>query len=452
MEPENLPKTEPLPTSQPENLSPRPQKRLGRVLLVVLLCGGAGFALFHFGAQLGLPIPGRSAENKDENSKGGKPDAGKDNRPVPVLVAPVQQRDVPVMLEGLGNVAPLYAVTVKPQVDGRLDQVLFREGQTVKKGDPLAQIDPRPFAIQLRSAEAVLARDTAQWKNAKVNLGRYGQLTKEKLIPEQQLTDQKAQVEQFDAQMKLDQAAIDNAKLLLEYTKVVAPMDGVTGVRLVDPGNIVHAADALGLVSLTQIDPVAVLFTLPEDDLPQVQKGMLNGKLQVEAWSRDGTQKLGVGTLEVIDNQINQQTATARLKAVVPNPEHALWPNQFVKVRLQVSIRTGVLVVQASAVQHGPKGMFVYVVGADNTAATRTVEVETMIGAEAVLRAPNAGVGVQAGELVVVDGQSRLKPGAKVLAKPWNLPNAPQHLPNAPQHLPGAPTHTAASEAPHGKP
>ena len=410
----------------PPHPSSPPPSRVGRALVTLLLLAGAGFALVKFGPILGLPLPGApAAEGKDAPGKDGK-DAkggGKDNRPVPVLVAPATARDVPVVLEGLGNVAPLYTVTVRPQVDGKLEEVLFAEGQTVHKGDVIARIDPRPFTIALHAAEAVLARDTAQLKNAKVNMARYTQLGKEKLIADQQVTDQHATVDQLEAQLRIDQAAIDNAKLQLDYTRVTAPQDGVTGVRLTDPGNLVRAADATGLVQIAQVDPIAVLFTLPEDDLPLVQKGMAEGTLTVEAWSRDGTVKLGDGKLAMVDNQINQNTATARFKAVLPNPTHALWPNQFVKARLRVATRQGALVVPASAIQHGPKGTFVYVVGAETSAVVRPVTVDAMIGMDAVLL-PDAptGTGLHAGESVVVDGQSRLKPGAKVVPKTGDEP------------------------------
>jgi multidrug efflux system membrane fusion protein len=336
-------------------------------------------------------------------------------RPTPVLTAKVARRDMPVTLEGLGSVTAYYTVAVKPQVDGKLIEVPFREGQPVKKGDVLAQIDPRPFAIQLHQAESVHARDAAQLKNAKVNLARYTELRKQNLVPSQQVTDQLAQVEQFEAQLRGDVAAEESAKLMLEYAKVVSPIDGVTGVRQVDPGNIVHQADPTGIVVVTQLDPIAVLFTLPEDDLAAIQRGMLNGQLTVEAYSRDGMTKLATGKLEVVDNQINQATATAKLKAIFPNPEHVLWPNQFVKARVQVAVRAQVTVIPAVAVQHGPPnpknpgGTFVYVVGADMTAQVRPVEVQALEGDEAII-----AKGLEVDEPVVIDGQSRLKPGSKV--------------------------------------
>ena len=291
----------------------------------------------------------------------------------------------------------------------------FQEGAAVQKGDVLAQIDPRPFAIQLHQAEAVYARDLAQLKNARVNLGRYTQLSGQNLIPKQQATDQQASVDQLDAQVRADQAAIESAKLSLDYARITSPVDGVTGVRLVDPGNLVRASDAGGLVVVTQIDPIAVYFTVPEDDLPAIQKGMAAGKLSVEAMNRDGSARLATGTLEVIDNQINQATATVRLKALFENKNHVLWPNQFVKARLLVATRKAALVVPAVAVQHGPKGTFAYVVakdGKDEKASARPIEVDVLQGEDAII-----AKGLAVGERVVIDGQSRLKPGSKVAAR-----------------------------------
>jgi len=335
------------------------------------------------------------------------------SRVVPVLTAPVERRDVPVWLEGLGNVAAFYTVTVKTQVDGRIDKVLFTEGQNVKKGDVLVQIDPRPFAIQLESAQAALARDSANLKNARLNLERYKTLTQQNLIAVQQMTDQQASVEQLQAQVRADQAQIDASRLNLDYARVESPIDGVTGVRLVDPGNVVHASDASGLVVVTQLDPIAVFFTLPEDDLPAIHDAMSKGELATEALSRSGDKVLGLGKLSVVDNEINQATATVRLKSIFPNPERLLWPNQFVKARLQLTTRSGALVAPAAAVQHGPQGTFVYVVGPDSTVAARPVAVDAVQGEVAILSR-----GVAPGEQVVTEGQAQLRPGARVSPRP----------------------------------
>jgi multidrug efflux system membrane fusion protein len=340
------------------------------------------------------------------------------DRIVPVLTAQVVQRDVPIWLDGLGTVSAYYTVTVKPQVDGRLERVFFTEGQHVKKGDPLFQIDPRPFSIQLESAQANIARDTANLKNAELNKERYKTLQSQNLIPVQQLTDQEASVAQLGAQVQSDQAQIDSARLNLDYARIRSPIDGVVGVRLVDPGNVVHASDPSGLVVVTQLDPIAVFFTLPEDDLPAVTKAMAQEALTVEARSRDGDKPLGEGKLAVLDNEINSTTAMMRLKAIFPNPAQGLWPNQFVKARLRLATRRDAIVVPAAVVQQGPQGTFVYVVGADATAVVRPVTVDATPDDLAIIAS-----GLKPGEQVVSEGQSQLRPGSKVAAKPAPAPS-----------------------------
>jgi multidrug efflux system membrane fusion protein len=337
------------------------------------------------------------------------------DRAIPVLTSEVARRDVSIWREGLGNVSAFYTVTVKTQVDGRMDKVFFNEGQHVKKGDELFQIDPRPFQIQLLSAQAALERDQSTLKNSQLNLDRYKTLSTQNLIPQQQYTDQVALVAQSDGQVKSDQAAIDSAKLNLDYARIISPIDGVVGIRMVDPGNVVHAADTTGLVVVTQLDPIAVFFTLPQDDLPAISKAQAGGHvtLTVDAYARDGETLLGVGTLSVIDNQINQATATLRLKAIFPNPQYQLWPNQFVKTRLHLTTRTNATVVPASAVQHGPQGTFVYVASPDATADARPVEVALTQGEISIV-----SKGVNPGEQVIVEGQAQLRPHAKIAPKP----------------------------------
>jgi multidrug efflux system membrane fusion protein len=376
-----------------------PVTRVVLLLLLVVAVGGTGL-LFHVRSKA------RSAATAAASSAAA-------NRVIPVLTAEVTQRDVPVLLEGLGSVAAFYTVTVKTQVDGRIDRVLFTEGQHVKKGDVLIQIDPRPFAIQLETAQANLARDTANEKNARVNADRYKTLSQQNLIAVQQFTDQQAMVDQLVATEQSDQAAIDAARLNLDYARITSPIDGVTGIRLVDPGNVVHAADTTGLVVVTQLDPIIVLFTLPEDDLTPINQAMAAGVLEVQALSRDGDQTLGRGKLTVIDNEINQQTATLKLKAVFDNPQHLLWPNQFVKTRLRLSTRKGALVVPAAVVQHGPNGTFAYVVNADTTVTNRPVTLTATQGDLAII-----GGGLNLGDQVVVDGQGQLRPGSKVATRP----------------------------------
>jgi multidrug efflux system membrane fusion protein len=419
------------PSAAPPVETDRPRRSLaGPILLgiAVVLIGGVAWAFLH------------NQKVAAETASAAASAAA--NRTIPVLTTKVAQRDVPVWLDGLGNVSAFYTVTVKTLVDGRADKVLFTEGQHVKKGDMLVQIDPRPFAIQLESAQAALERDNANLKNSRVNLDRYKTLSDQNLIAVQQMTDQQSTVDQLQAQIRSDQSQIDSARLNLDYAHITSPIDGVTGVRLVDPGNIVHAADQTGLVVVTQLDPIAVFFTLPEDDLPAIHDAMAKGELGVQALSRSGEKQLGDGKLAVIDNEINQATATIRLKAIFPNPQSLLWPNQFVKARLRLSTRTNAIVVPAAVVQHGPQGTFAYVVGADSTAAVRPVTVDAIQGEVAII-----SKGLQVGEQVVTDGQAQLRPGAKVAAKPAPPPGSKSGDGSSPL---GRPSDSAAGST--GKP
>ena len=334
-------------------------------------------------------------------------------RPVPVVTAQVQQRDLPIYLDGLGTVVAAKTITVRPQVDGRLDSVRFREGQVVRRGEVLAQIDPRPFQVQLEQARGALRRDSAQLRTARLALARNLELLRDHLVSQQDVDNQEAAVGQSEGAVRIDQAQIDSARLNLDYARIASPIDGVTGVRLVDPGNLVRATDATGIVVVTQLDPVAVLFTLPQDYLPQVAQQMELGTLTVEAFSRDGNLKLGSGELLVIDNQINQNTATMRLKANFANPQRVLWPNQFVKARLLLTVRKGAIVVPTTAVQRGPEGTFAYLVGSDQTVQPRPIEVELTQGDVAAIAR-----GLSPGEVVVADGAAALRPGAKVAPRP----------------------------------
>lgn len=362
-----------------------------------------------------MVVRSRSGGGSNEGAKaaergGGGHGAG--GRVVPVVTAAVERRDVPIWLEGLGTVAAWQQVTVRPQVDGRLDRVFFTEGQFVHRGQVLAQIDPRPFEAQLHSAEGALARDRAQLRDARLNLERYKQLVAQKLIAQQQVDDQAAVAGQAEGAAHADEAAAETARLNLDYARVKAPIDGVVGVRLVDPGNLVRANDTNGLVVLTQLDPAALFVTLPEDALPEVAAAMQRGPVPVEAWSRDGATRLGRGTVFVIDNQINAATATLRLKCKLPNQARTLWPNQFVKARVLVDTKKAALVVPAAAVQRGPQGPFVYVV-AGGKAEVRPVAVGLTTGDVAVI-----DQGLQPGEPVVVEGQAQLRQGAAVQAHP----------------------------------
>jgi multidrug efflux system membrane fusion protein len=382
----------------PDTGGTRPRR--GRWLLVVLVAAtGLGLLWWRTreNAPSSAPLAGRGAG---------------ESRPVAVVVTRAQQRDVPVYLEGLGTVTANKTVTVRSRVEGQLQTVGFKEGQAVKQGTLLAQVDPRPFAIQLHTAQAALARDSAQLKGARINLARYQQVRAEKLIAQQQVDDQQTMVDQLVATVAADQAQVENARLQLDYARITSPIDGVTGVRLIDPGNVVHVNDPTGIVIVTQLDPIAVLFTLPQDDLPQVSGQLSKGPLPVVALSRDGQTELGKGQVELVDNQINATTSTIRLKALFPNPDRALWPNQFVKARLLLTVRKGVTTVPAVAVQRGPKGPFVYVVGPDDKAVMKPVEVTDTEGELALI-----GKGVEASDTVVIDGQSQLRPGALVAVK-----------------------------------
>ena len=328
---------------------------------------------------------------------------------VPVAVATVSRADVPIRLTALGSVTAFNTVTVRPRVDGQLVEVSFREGQSVKQGDRLAQIDPRPFQVQLEQAEGQLARDQAQLANARVDLVRYQTLWSEDSIAQQNVTAQESGVKQLEAAIKVDQSAIDNARLNLTYSRITAPINGRVGLRLVDVGNVVTAANTAGIVVITEIDPIAVVFTLPEDALrtvlPRIRAG---ARLPVDAFDRAGAARLASGTVLTVDNEIDQSTGTVRLKAVFDNHDQALFPSQFVNVQLLADTERNQLVVPASAVQQGPQGAFVYVVR-DGRALVQQVKVGTTEGDRVSILD-----GVRAADVVVTDGVDRLRNGAAV--------------------------------------
>jgi membrane fusion protein, multidrug efflux system len=330
--------------------------------------------------------------------------------PVPVVAGVVTSHDVPIYLRGVGTVIAYNTVLVRSQIQGQITKIAFTEGQSVHAGDLLAQIDPRPYQAQLDQVTATRDRDQAQLTNAQANLGRYTQLGEKGWATPQLVETQTAQVAQLQSAVKADEALIEAANVQLGYTRLTSPIDGVTGVRQVDVGNIIHPTDPNGLVVVTQIEPISVIFTLPETDLPQIQEQMAKGPLTVLAYSQDETIKLDEGKLALVDNEILQTTGTIRLKATFPNAAHRLWPGELINVWLLLDTRHDGLTVPASAVQQGQQGAYTYVIGSDNTVQVRPVKVAEISRGQALIDA-----GVTANEQVVVDGQYKLQAGSHVV-------------------------------------
>jgi membrane fusion protein, multidrug efflux system len=328
---------------------------------------------------------------------------------VAVEAAPVTRANVPINIEGLGTVQAFNTVTVTSRVDGALQKLGFTEGQMVHKGDLLAQIDPRPFQAALGLAQAAKAKDEAQLASAKQDLQRYTILAPQNLASQQVLDAQKATVAALAAQVKGDQATIDNARTQLEYATITSPIDGRTGIRKVDVGNNVHATDTAGIVVVTQVQPINVIFTLPEEDLPRINEAMSAGELSVAAYARDESTKFDSGTVQLVDNQIDQATGTIRLKAVFPNKSSKLWPGQYVNARVLLRTQQNALTIPDSAVQRGPDGLFAYVIKLDSTVEVRPLQVGQESGGVAVVQS-----GLREGERVATSNQYRLEPGAHV--------------------------------------
>jgi len=329
---------------------------------------------------------------------------------LPVTVANVTRQDLPVYLSGLGSVAAYYTVSVKSRVDGQLVDVKFREGETVKQGALLAVIDPRPYQAQLEQAQAQLFKDQASLRDAQLNYERYkGLLQNSGAMSQQQVDTQQATVDQLQGTVHNDQATVDNAKLNLSYCHITAPVGGRIGLRLVDPGNMVHASDTNPILVITQLQPITALFTLPEDQLPEVAKRMRKALLEVDAYSRDDSTKLATGKLLTIDNQIDQTTGTGRLKAVFSNEDNVLWPNQFVNIHLLLETRKNATVIPSAAVQQGPQGSYVYVVKPDKTVEARNVNPSLTEG-----NLTQIASGISPAEVVVTDGQDKLQTGTHV--------------------------------------
>jgi multidrug efflux system membrane fusion protein len=399
-EPEERPRPASAPPPAPVHRSRTPRKKSPKwrwllILTVVAITGVVAVRI----------IQARRADPA-EKAGGARGPQG----PVPVVAGVVEHADVPIYLDGLGTVQALNTVTVRARIDGEIKDIAFTEGQEVRAGDLLLQIDPAPYQATYDQAVAKKGQDEAQLANAQADLSRYQDLAGKKVISSQQLDTQKALVRQFDAAVKADEAAVAAAKVQLDYTKIVAPIDGRTGIRLVDKGNIVRASDQTGLVVVTQLQPIAILFTLPEQSLSQIDKKVAaSGQLQVVAVDRDNKTELERGTLTVIDNQIDTTTGTIKLKATFPNEKFGLWPGQFVNARLLLTVRKDAIVVRNSVVQRGPQGPFIFVIKPDDTVEMRPVAIGPSENGVTII-----DQGLQAGERIVVDGQYKLLPNSKV--------------------------------------
>ncbi|HET9816034.1 MAG TPA: efflux RND transporter periplasmic adaptor subunit [Xanthobacteraceae bacterium] len=344
-------------------------------------------------------------------SKGGRRGGPAANDPVPVLATAARLADVPVYLDGVGTAKALNTVTVRSQVDGKIVEISFKEGQDVPKGYVLAKVDPVTYQAAYDQTVAKKAQDEAQLANARLDLDRYTRLAATNAVNKQQLDTQRALVAQLEAQIKLDQAAVDNARAVLSYTDIIAPIAGRTGIRLVDAGNLVRSAEATGIVILTQLQPISVFFSLPQQNLPELTRGMAEGDLPVDALSSDGKGTLDKGKVMVIDNQVDQTTGTVKLKGEFPNSDLQLWPGQFVNVRVLIDTLRQAVVVPTAAIQRGPNGAFVYVLKQGNTVTVRPVTLTQQDDSRAVV-----ATGLQAGEQVVTTGFARLTEGAQVAA------------------------------------
>jgi multidrug efflux system membrane fusion protein len=386
--------------------SPRPRRRLFAWIVVLLIVAGIAWLVLR--PKIGADQNGHPRAGARHRGAGAM--AAMAEPAVPVRVYAAATKDVDISLPALGTVTAYNTVTVRSRVDGELVQVNFQEGQHVKAGDVLAQIDPRPFNVQLQQALGTQQQNQAQLENARRDLARYQTLYKQDSIAKQQVDTQAALVRQFEGTLKTDQAAVDNARLQLTFARITAPISGRLGLRQVDPGNLVSSSDTNGLVVITQTQPIAVIFTLPETQLPEVREQLRAGRtLRVDAYDRANTKRLATGVLETLDNQIDVTTGTVKLKARFDNADDALFPNQFVNVQLLVETRKGMTVIPNGAVQRGSQGPFVFVAEPDNTVSVRQLKLGPVSGELVVVND-----GVKPGDRVVVEGTDRLRAGAKV--------------------------------------
>ena len=348
-----------------------------------------------------------SANRTDGRGRGGGRGA---NAVTPVVAAQARRGNIGVYVSGLGAITPIYTVSVKSRVDGQLMSVHFREGQRVHQGDLLIEIDPRPYQAAVTQAEGQLERDQALLENARVDLTRYSTLLAQDAIPEQQLATQRALVKQYEGTVTNDQGSLQAAKLNVTYCRITAPITGVVGLRLVDPGNIVHASDANGMLVITQVQPISVIFTVSEDQMPAIlQKLHAGQKLPVEAWDRELKNRIASGTLATVDNEIDQTTGTLKLRAIFPNQNYSLFPNEFVNARLLQQEKTGVTLLPSAAIQRNTTQTYVYLVKPDHTVTVRNISVGTTEGEETEITS-----GLQPGDIVVMTGVDKLEEGGKV--------------------------------------
>lgn len=338
---------------------------------------------------------------------------------VTAQTAKADRKDMPIYLQGLGTVQAFYTATVSSRVDGELQKVAFTEGQAVKKGDLLAQIDPRPYQAAYDQAVATKAKDQALLVNARIDEKRYEELAPQELASKQQVDTQKSLVQQFEAQVAADQAVIDNAKTQLDYAHITSPIDGLTGVRQVDPGNNLHGANGTPIVVVTQTQPISVIFTLPEESLGRIVPAMKSGAVKVAAMSRDGKTEIDLGQIAVLDNQIDQATGTARLKATFPNKDNQLWPGEYVNARVLLKTSQNAVTIPDSAVQRGPKGLYVFLVKQDQTVEMRPIKAGPSADGLTIVEG-----GLEAGDTVTTNNEYRLHEGVKVKAPAPANPDA----------------------------